>query len=91
MLAIRGLALKGSGKSGEALQSFDKAASICPKFLPALEGLAELQYAQHSPQAAATLEKILALQPENQTSQAMHEALGFAESERVVCYVKRID
>ena len=71
MLAIRGLALKGSGKSGEALQSFDKAASICPKFLPALEGLAELQYAQHSPQAAATLEKILALQPENQTSQAM--------------------
>jgi aminoglycoside 6'-N-acetyltransferase I len=27
---------------------------------------------------------------DNQTSQAMHEALGFAESERVVCYHKRI-
>ena len=28
---------------------------------------------------------------DNQTSQAMHEALGFAESERVVCYHKRLD
>jgi len=27
---------------------------------------------------------------QNQTSQNMHEALGFAESERVVCYVKRV-
>lgn len=27
---------------------------------------------------------------DNQTGQAMHEALGFAESERVVCYHKRI-
>ena len=27
---------------------------------------------------------------DNQTSQAMHEALGFTESERVVCYHKRI-
>jgi aminoglycoside 6'-N-acetyltransferase I len=27
---------------------------------------------------------------DNETSQAMHEALGFAESERVVCYHKRI-
>lgn len=27
---------------------------------------------------------------DNTTSQAMHEALGFAESERVVCYNKRI-
>ena len=71
MLTIRGLALKNSGKSAEALQSFGSAASLCPKFLPALEGLAELQYAQHSPQAAPTLEKILALQPANQTTHAM--------------------
>jgi aminoglycoside 6'-N-acetyltransferase I len=27
---------------------------------------------------------------DNETSQAMHEALGFAESERVVCYHKQI-
>jgi len=27
---------------------------------------------------------------DNETSQAMHEALGFSESERVVCYHKRI-
>ena len=27
---------------------------------------------------------------DNRTGQAMHQALGFAESERVVCYHKRI-
>lgn len=71
MLTIRGLALKNSGKPSEAMQSFDAAASICPKFLPALEGLAELQYAQHSPQTAGTLERILVLQPGSQPSHAM--------------------
>jgi len=71
MLTVRGLALKDSGKAAEAQQAFGTATSVCPKFVPALEGLAELQYAQHSPQAAATLEKILVLQPDNQTTQAM--------------------
>lgn len=71
MLTVRGLALKNSGKSAETQQAFDTAASICPKFVPALEGLAEQQYAQHSPQAVATLEKILVLQPDNQTTHAM--------------------
>ncbi len=28
---------------------------------------------------------------DNEASQAMHEALGFSESERVVCYHKRLD
>src|ERR1700751_5320316 len=70
MLTVRGLALKNSGKPTEAQQAFGTAASSCPKFLPALEGLAELQYAQHSPQAAATLEKMLLLQPDNQTTHA---------------------
>jgi tetratricopeptide (TPR) repeat protein len=71
MLTIRGLALKNLSKPDEAQQAFGAAASFCPKFLPALEGLAELQYAQHSPQTAATLEKILLVQPDNQTTHAM--------------------
>lgn len=71
MLTVRGLALKNLAKPSKALESFSSAASFCPKFLPALEGLAEMQYAQHSPQTAATLAKILTLQPENQTTHAM--------------------
>jgi tetratricopeptide (TPR) repeat protein len=71
MLAIRGLALKHADKTADATRAFTTAVSFCPTALPALEGLAELQYAQHSPQAAGTLEKILVLQPANQTSHAM--------------------
>jgi tetratricopeptide (TPR) repeat protein len=71
LLTIRGLALKDSGKIAGASDAFAGAASFCPTFLPALKGLAELQYAQHSPETANTLQKILALQPENQTSHAM--------------------
>jgi tetratricopeptide (TPR) repeat protein len=71
MLTIRGIALKRSAKNAEASGDFAKAASLCPTFVPALEGLAELQYAQQSPEAADTLQKLLILQPANQTSHAM--------------------
>jgi tetratricopeptide (TPR) repeat protein len=49
MLTIRRLALKKLGKMNEASQSFEAATEACPKYLPGQEGLAELQYAQHSP------------------------------------------
>lgn len=75
MLAIRGLALKNSGQSTEALHAFESAAATCPEFLPGLEGLAELQYAQHSPNAKETLQKILAIRPEDRTSHAMLAAI----------------
>jgi Tfp pilus assembly protein PilF len=71
MLAIRGLAMKNSGRMEEALRSFEQAASTCQDYLPALEGMAEIQYAQHSPQAVNTLNRILALQPASSTSHAM--------------------
>jgi predicted Zn-dependent protease len=71
MLSIRGLALKNSGKTADGLSSFEKAVASCPNFLPALEGMAEIQYAEHSPKAVDTLEKILAIQPASAPSHAM--------------------
>ncbi|AXC10258.1 TPR domain protein, putative component of TonB system [Acidisarcina polymorpha] len=71
MLTIRALALRNSGKRAEGLQSFKLATSVCPSFLPALKGLAETQYAEHSSDAPATLERILELDPDNETSHAM--------------------
>lgn len=71
MLTVRGIALKNTGRISDASLAFTTATSICPQFLPGLEGLAELQYAQQAPEAAGTLEKILAIQPENLTSHAM--------------------
>ncbi len=71
MLTVRGLALKNMGRIDDASVAFTTATSTCPQFLPGLEALAELQYAQHTPEASGTLEKILAIQPENTTSHAM--------------------
>lgn len=71
MLTIRALAFKDSGKQAEGLTSFQSAATVCPTFLPALKGLAEMQYAEHSSDARATLDKILKLDPANETSHAM--------------------
>jgi tetratricopeptide (TPR) repeat protein len=71
MLTIRALALKDSGKRTEGLQSFQYAVNVCPAFLPGLKGLAEMQYAEHSSDATATLDKILKLDPNNETSHAM--------------------
>jgi tetratricopeptide (TPR) repeat protein len=71
MLAIRGLAMKNSGRAEEALKSFETATTACPDYLPALEGMAEIQYAQQSPHAVNTLNRILSLQPESSTSHAM--------------------
>jgi len=71
MLTVKGLALKDLGKTSDASLAFTKATSVCPQFLPGLEGLAELQYGQHAPEVDGTLKKILAIQPENTTSHAM--------------------
>jgi len=75
MLTIRALALRNSGKRGEGLQSFQHAVTLCPVFLPALKGLAEIEYAEHSSDAPATLDKILQLDPSNETSHAMLASL----------------
>jgi tetratricopeptide (TPR) repeat protein len=77
MLTIRGLALKDSGKINDGLNSFKKAAVACPNFLPAIEGMAEIQYARHLPGTTDTLNKILAIQPENATSHAMLAVLNW--------------
>jgi tetratricopeptide (TPR) repeat protein len=75
MLTIRALALRDLGKDAEGLQSFKVATTVCPVFLPALKGLAEMQYAESSPDAPGTLEKILELDPSNETSHAMLGAI----------------
>jgi tetratricopeptide (TPR) repeat protein len=76
-LTIRGLALKRTDKADLAVDSFKKASAICTDYLPALEGMAEIQYAKRSPDAAATLTKILALQPGSATSHAMLAVLDW--------------
>jgi tetratricopeptide (TPR) repeat protein len=71
LLSLRGLALNGMGRAAEAKQSFEKALRLCPSDLLALEGAAQIAYAQKQPDATALLERILALRPDDVTTHAM--------------------
>ena len=73
---LRGMALSNLKKPQESLRSFDKALSLSPKFLPALEGAAETAYAVRDGRAAKLLDRILALQPTDETAHAMAAALS---------------
>ncbi|HZU11053.1 MAG TPA: tetratricopeptide repeat protein [Pseudacidobacterium sp.] len=80
-LTVKGMALDNLGERQNALAFFQQAVNNCPRFLPALEGLAQIQYAQHSPQAAHTLETILTLRPDDETTHAMLAVLDWQKGD----------
>ncbi|ACO32300.1 TPR domain protein [Acidobacterium capsulatum ATCC 51196] len=72
LLSLRGMALTGLQKSVEAEQSFKQALRNCPNDLLALEGAAQIAYAQRQRQdAVLLLQRILRINPENMTANAM--------------------
>lgn len=71
LLSLQALALTGLAQPDAALRSFRKALTKCPAYLPALEGAAQIAYAQSSPMARPLLKRILALQPNNILAHAM--------------------
>ncbi len=71
LLSLRGVAYNTLRQSQPAIQSFQKALSYCPTYLAALEGAAQIEYAQHSPEAVPLLQRTLAVQPDNPTAHAM--------------------
>ena len=73
---LRGIALSNLKKPEESLRSFEKALSISPKLLPALEGAAETAYSVRDRRAAQFVDQVLALQPENGTAHAMAGSLA---------------
>jgi Flp pilus assembly protein TadD len=59
VLTPRGIALSREGQVRDAQKSFGRALDSCPDSLPALEGAAQIAYAQRSPAAAGLLQRIL--------------------------------
>ena len=78
LLSMRGIALNGLSRSGEALQAFRQALRSCPNDLLPLEGAAQIEYAQHQPDAPELLGRILILRPDDATSHAMLATLDRA-------------
>lgn len=71
ILSLRGIALKSLNRGDEAAKSFRQALLYCPNDMLALEGAAEVEYARRQPDAEELLKRILAIQPADQTANAM--------------------
>ena len=69
--SLQAVALTALGQMEPALQSFNKALAECPTYLPALEGAAQIELAQQSPEATPLLKRILAQQPANPVAHSM--------------------
>ena len=75
--ALRGIALSGKGDKKEALGAFRHALDISPDYLPALEGAAQIEYEDGGRDAGVLLQRVLQLQPDDQTSHAMLAVLDY--------------
>lgn len=71
LLSLRAVALTSLNRPEDALAAFKKALAKCPAYLPALEGAAQIEYTQPNPEVTNLLNRIIAIQPENVTAQAM--------------------
>ena len=71
LISLEGVTHSALGEKEEALGSFQSALHICPKYLPALEGAAQIAFAQQRAETIPLLERIIAEQPENPTANAM--------------------
>jgi tetratricopeptide (TPR) repeat protein len=81
ILVLEGMALTGLHKDTEALAAFKSAIEISPDYVPAIEAAAEIEYRQGSPEAAAHLQRLLALRAAEPTAHAMLGALAWKQSD----------
>jgi tetratricopeptide (TPR) repeat protein len=83
ILVMRGMALRGEGRADDSLQSFHTALDACPHFVPALEGVAQIEYARHSPDAVPVLEELISIKPDDPTAHAMLAVLAWQRGDCV--------
>jgi len=81
---LQGIALQGLDRPEESLRAFEHALQIDPTNTAALEGAAQLEFRAGNPDAVPFLEKLLELNPNDQTSHAMMAALAFKQKDCAV-------
>src|SRR5215467_10978094 len=74
---LRGAALHGLRQPKESLASYRKAVQLQPDLMPALQAVAQLEYAAKDRNAGKTLARILTLDPKSQVAHAMAGVLAF--------------
>jgi tetratricopeptide (TPR) repeat protein len=74
---LSGMAYVGAGESTSAVTSYRRSLKLDRDFLPALEGLAQIEYQRSAPDAAELLRHVLELRPADPTTHAMLAALEY--------------
>lgn len=74
---LQGIALQGLSRPEDSLRAFEHALQIDPRNIAALEGAAQLEFQAGNADALPFLEKLLELNPDDQTTHAMMAALAF--------------
>ena len=75
---LKGIALSQLDRPADAILAFESALALQPSYLPALQGVAEIEFRLGRPTARTRLERIVALQPGNPTAHAMLGVLAYA-------------
>ncbi|HTJ30389.1 MAG TPA: tetratricopeptide repeat protein, partial [Acidobacteriaceae bacterium] len=79
---LEGMAYAGKSSPSEALKAYNHALILDARYLPALEGAAQIEYQRHSPAAKGLLQRILAIHPNDPTTNTM---LGLLDSAAKDC------
>ena len=74
---LEGITFSNKSDKKKALDAFQHALNVSPEYLPALEGAAQIEYDNGGKDAAALLERVLALRPHEATSHAMLAVLAY--------------
>lgn len=78
---LQGIALEGLGQSQAGLQAFHHALKLDPNNLPALEAAAEAEFRAGSPKAEPLLDRLIRLNPQNQTAHAMRASIAYEQKD----------
>jgi tetratricopeptide (TPR) repeat protein len=78
---LNGVALASLGRRADALRSFERALTIDPNYLAALEGAGQAHYEAGSRRAVPLLERILRQRPDDPTAHAMLAVLDYREGD----------
>jgi tetratricopeptide (TPR) repeat protein len=71
LLSLKAIALSRLDQTKTSLATYDQAIALCPRYLAALEGAAEIEYQLGTPTVEAHLKQVIAIVPENLTARAM--------------------
>ena len=78
---LRGIAYSNLHRQQEALSAYDRALSLSPGYVPALEGAAQIEYETRGARAVALLQQLLSADPENPTTHAMLAVLSYEQKD----------